>query len=620
MTRVKFKTTYYHSSEQIVNKYSRKIIAEFLHGRFNYCSLEFVDHCYHGTKSLMPKKIALICFIVVSFFYQCIAFSEATSAIRQSFVPDASNQEFRDEILAYVYDIALRQNNVSPETQLQALDARWNNVYQTTDWSINITLYHQGHVIGKGHTHGSSLTLVLKKATEQALSRLPQKSLKKDTINQYRFKISFDYYPAHIWSFIDYQSKGLELTGERVAQRTLDSQQIQQQILHSQNYLLRAMHPKYYGFFKFYNAIDDKKESLLRTIYSASSLYTLLKLYAINHDANLERLFKPIASFILARQVANGPNAGGFYYGFNPDTHQTICRVVVGTTSKTIFTLLELNHFYPNDTQYLKAAIKAGDWLLTMVKPDGQVTPIARCKQGVWYYDNKQSFLYSGQVLSALSRLYATTKDTRYHAGATKIAKYFLNEIKQQGNLVGDDYRPANSISSSWVMMSLMDFANIDSDPIYLSTIEQIATTILARQITNQDDIYSNGRYLDAMTTSGNGWINEVMGVLYDFCHQHHLSSCKNYQKAMFLSSRWLLQNAYTAQNTFAIKNPEQAIGGFITNFTTKKVRTDAVCHGLNSLIKLLSIIGQDNGQLLNLPERPLPEVLPLLRAGNGFL
>ncbi|QRN05135.1 hypothetical protein GH742_09545 [Legionella sp. MW5194] len=293
---------------------------------------------------------------------------------------------------------------------------------------------------------------------------------------------------------------------------------------------------------------------------------------------------------------------------------------MVGTTSKTIFTLLELNQFYPDEPKYLAAAKHAGDWLLTRVNQDGTVMPVASCTSGQWKDSNKQSFLYSGQVLSALSRLYGVTHDQRYHQGALKIAGQFLKQIQTQGFIVGDDYRPANSISSSWVMMSLIDLAKVDNNPVYRKTIDDIAKAILARQITDKNDIYSNGRYLDAMTTSGNGWINEVMGVLYQFCTQQGGNQCQRYREAMILTSRWLLQNAYTPQNTYNVKNPERAMGGFITNFTTRTVRTDAVCHGVNSLIMLLASTGNDNKPLINLPERPLIEILPLLRAGNGFL
>lgn len=542
---------------------------------------------------------------------------------RRPFVPMVSNQTFRDEVISYLRSVAIHQANQSPDSaqqQLDTLDATWNNFYQRTDWSIRISLYHLGQKVGEGYSHGSSLSKALQKATELSLSQQPMDRLSPDELNQYRFKVVFDYYPARLYSLIEFNEQGLELIGSRVAVRKLDKKMLEKQIVNSQHYLLQTMHPRVHGFFKFYNAAQDKPENLLRTIYSSSSLYTLLKIYHLNKDPQLLQYFKPIADFILSNQVQDGPNRGGFYYGFNPETGKKTCRIVVGTASKTIFTLLELHRFYPDDKKYLEAAKKAGDWLLTRVNQDGTISAIASCTSGTWKNSRKQSLLYSGQVLSALSRLYGVTHDARYHDGAAKIASNFLKEVKHQGLILGDDYRPANSISSSWVMMSLIDFAKVDPNPVYRTTIEQIASAILSRQIRAQDDVYSNGRYLDAMTTSGNGWINEVMGVLYDFCSSNQLSNCNQYHQAMLLTSRWLIQNAYSAENTYNVKNPKRAIGGFITNFTTQTVRTDAVCHGLNSLIMVLENIGHDNQVLVNLPERPLVELLPLLRAGNGYL
>lgn len=536
------------------------------------------------------------------------------------FVPMVDNQAFRNEIISYVRGLAVNQINQVPLHQLQTLDATWNNSYQKSDWSVTVTLYHLGNKVGEGSSQGASLADVLKKATEMTLKPQPADRLNEKELNHYRFKVAFDYYPARMYSFIEYGEQGLELTGSRVAVRTMDAQSLKDQINTSAGYLLKTMHPQLHGFFKFYNAGQDRQQELLRTIYSSSSLYTLLMLYQTTHDQQLPQHFKPIADFILSNQVQDGPHAGGFYYGYNPETHKKSCVLVVGTTSKTMFTLLELNRFYPNEPKYLAAAKKAGDWLLTRINPDGTVMPIASCASGQWKNRSKQSFLYSGQVLSALSRLYGVTHDDRYHQGGVKIAGQFLQQLKTQGLIVGDDYRPANSISSSWVMMSLIDLAKVDSNPVYRNTIDKLASAILARQITDKTDVYSNGRYLDAMTASGNGWINEVMGVLHQFCKQQDGSNCQRYQDAMVLTSRWLLQNAYTPQNTYHVKNPNRAIGGFMTNFTTRTVRTDAVCHGVNSLIMLLASLGHDTGTLVNLPERPLVEILPLLRAGNGFL
>jgi len=562
-----------------------------------------------------------LCIVCFFFFLPLHVFSETLIAKKNlTFVPDVDNQIFRNEIIKFVRSAATQQIASIPQQSLDELDTKWNNYYQTTDWSIRIVLYHHGLAVGEGYSHGTHLANTLKNATALSLNTHTTDQLRGTELGEYRFKVTFDYYPARLYSFIEFNDQGLELTGSRVAVRVLDIKSVEQQIQNSKAYLLRAMHPRLHGFFKFYNAAEDRQEDLLRTIYSSSSLYTFLKLYALKQDDKLQQLFKPIAAFILSNQIKEGTNAGAFYYGFDPTINKQKCKIVVGTASKTIFTLLEMNRMYKNDPVYLNSAKKAGDWLLSMVHDDGTVTPIGYCDQNNWRYKTKQSLLYSGQVLSALSRLYAVTQDKRYYNGAQKIATNFVNLINLKGPLVGDGYRPANSISTSWVMMSLIDFAKINHDAIYRNIIDKVARKILSRQITNTADIYSNGRYLDAMTTSGNGWINEVMGVFYEFCNHTHMQNCQQYKQAMLLTSRWLMQNAYTMENTYNVKNPQNAIGGFITNFTTQTVRTDAVCHGVNSLISLLTITGMRERILIDLPERPLQEVLPLLRVGNGFL
>lgn len=561
-------------------------------------------------------KCLFFCILTVSSFF---ASSYQMKHANKPFVGVVNNEVFRDEIVQFVKEITLKNLTNKPLEKLKLIDQTWNNRYQTSDWSVTVSIYYKGTKIGQGGSHHSSLSEALITATNSALNQSLTPNQSKETLKQYRFKISFSYYPANLYSFINYGTQGLELTGSRVAVRSVSIGGLKEQIQNSQQFLINTMDPQLFGFFKFYNAQTDTHENLLRTIYTSSSLYSFIKLYKMNQDPNLVKYFKPIADFILARQAQDGPNAGGFFYGYNPVDKKKSCLIVVGTTSKTIFTLIELNKFYPNEPKYLASARKAGDWLLTRISPEGLVFPVASCKTGKWIDHQEQSFLYSGQVLSALSRLYKETHNPLYYEGASKIAQHFLDEVKKQGTMLGDDYRPQNSISSSWVMMSLIDFAQVDKDPIYTSTIQAIAKTLLARQITNPDDVYNNGRYLDAMTASGNGWINEVMGVLYNFCEDKQLGSCTQYHQAAIRTSRWLLQNAYTSQNTYNVKNPARAIGGFMTNFTTNTVRTDAVCHGVNSLIMLLESVGKNDQVLMTLPERPLIEILPLIRAGNGF-
>lgn len=552
--------------------------------------------------------------------FSFILLSLLSSVLRSAtpFVPMETNQAFRDEIIDYVHTLAKYRKDNASLFKINEIDSKWSNQYQRSDWTVQITAYYRGLVAGKGRARGASLATVLEQATRLSLLQRPISRLFRQEVTNYRFLVTFYYFPAGRYSMIEFKDKGLELIGNRVAMRRLTTDLVKNQLKESQDYLLKAMHPTLHGFFKFYDAGLDRQEELLRVINSSSSLLTLINLYRFNKDPELEQLFQPIANFILSNQIQEGLQAGAFYYGYDPTTKERVHLVVVGTVAKTIFTLLELHDFYPNEPKYLAAAQKAGDWLLTRIGSEGHVSPVSMEVQGHWQDEDKQSLLYSGQVLSALSRLYHTTNEQRYYKGATKIAKQFLQLVDEQGPILGDKYTRANSISSSWVMMSLVDYAKINKDPITFNTIERIAQAVLARQITRRDDVFSNGRYLDAMTASGNGWINEVMANMYEFCKANSLSNCHNYRDAVILTSRWLIQNAYSPENTYNVKNPQKSIGGFITNFSSQTVRTDAVCHSINSLISLLDFSGSNSQLLFTLPERPLVEILPLLRAGTG--
>jgi hypothetical protein len=416
---------------------------------------------------------------------------------------------------------------------------------------------------------------------------------------------------------MDYQGQGLELMGTRVPVRQFTTADMRAGIERSRQYLLRAMDPQRHGFFKKYDARSDVPDTDLRTTYTASSLYSLIKLHEFNPDPAAEKHFRAIADFLLAMQVKTGAQAGAFHYALETLNNEKSCRFVVGTASKTIFTLIELHRLY-GDRTYLNSAKRAGDWLLKMVQPDGRVVSEARCKGGRWSRNEKQSFLYSGEVLSALSRLHLATKEQRYRSGATRIANRVMPAAEKQGYFVGDDFRAANTISTSWVAMALVDYARIDNNSRVREVLQRAMQQIILRQSHNPSDVYNHGRYFDVMSTSGNGWINEVLGELHTLCTAEAFTDCAQYRQAAIHTSRWLLQNSYTAANSYALKNPARAEGGFIRNYVKSSVRTDAVCHGVNGWLGLMKIVGAGEQELLTLPERSFDETIDLLRIGRG--
>jgi hypothetical protein len=517
------------------------------------------------------------------------------------------NGQFRNEVVRFVRRVAedyLSNRPPEPQAELAMLG----------NWYLTVSIYREGLMKGRGIGNERSLNAALWEAVQEALRNAMLQPLSQEELASARFLIAFHYPPDRSFAIIEYGGKGKELVGDIVPVREMNKGLVRLRIEASKRYLLRTMHPELHGFYKKYDAHEDKFGQKLYTIYSASSLYTLLKIYDLDNNPEIEKNIKLIADFLLSMQQREGENTGAFHYAYYVDSGEKERRFSVGTASKTIFTLLEL-HRRLQDPKYLGSAKLAGDWLLKMQHPDGSVSPHATFTDGKWHYEKKDSFLYTGQVLSALSRLYRVTGEKRYYEGAGRIAQGFIGKVEEQGIFLGDDFRPPNTISTSWVAMALMDYAEINPDRIFRDIVFRCIDEILVRRINNPSDVYNHGRFYDTHASSGNGWINEVMVEVYKLCREEGKGGCDRYQDAIVQSSRWLIQNVYSEENVYHIKNPVRVIGGFIRNFTQESVRTDAVCHGVNSLIGLLEITGE--GILISVPERPFEEVINLLRLGT---
>src|SRR3989338_4401734 len=378
-----------------------------------------------------------------------------------------------------------------------------------------------------------------------------------------------------------------ELIGDLVHVRILDKHLTHEKIEAGKEYLLRTMHPTKYGFYKKYDALKNKAEKRLRTIYSASSLYTFLKISDLDQDPRVIQAIPHIADFLLSMQVKENERKGAFYYSYYLKTDQKEPAFVVGTAAKTIFTLLEL-YRRKQDQKYLETAKAAGDWLLRMRNPDGSIINYVKYINNQWVYGKKFSCLYTGQVLSAFSRLYRTTLDERYYDAALQLARGFASKAQTDSYFAKDEYRSsADPIPTSWMVMSLLDFYKINKEIFAKEAMLKLAEELLKQQMKDPKDILNFGRFEGTEATSGNGWITEVMTEFYRVCKEEKWSNCEKYKKTVILTIRWLIQNTYSKENTFFLKQPESAIGGLIRNPYEENVRTDAVCHWMNGYMNI---------------------------------
>lgn len=512
---------------------------------------------------------------------------------------ELDNAAFRDRVVAFVREVAVRGPNVACALPLIAQRI-------APPLEVVVSIYYEGELVGWGISADAELCVALTEATQRAVAASgPARS----RVAEARFVVELT---DHEYGLVEHEGKGVELVNGVVPVRVLDRAMLRRRIDEGKAYLLRVMDPELGGVHKYYYAPTDSFEDRLHTIYTASTIYTLLAIYAHDGDESLLQPIEGAAGFLLSMQrvAPNQPGHGAFHYSLDLEWWEREPRFVVGTTSKSIFALIDL-HEFTGDPVYLDAAELAGDWLLTMQDDDGRVSSELRLDSNdTWSVTERESLLYTGQVLSALSRLYEATADERYLDAASLTAGRLIAKVASEGCYLGDDYRSPNPISSSWVILSLFDFARASDDSTIRKTVFECADELLKRQIDDPDDVYRHGRWRASLSSSGNGWLAEVLSELYLDCPNRAPDGCARYHGAVVLLFRLLMQYTYGPENSFVVNNPAMAAGGLFWNTSDRSVRTDSVCHAMNAYVLMIDQL--PDGVLVELPEPPLAERLGL--------
>jgi hypothetical protein len=510
------------------------------------------------------------------------------------------NAAFRDRVVGFVREVSAGGASVTCSLPLSL----------ATPLQVTVWMFQGGATVGRGQSAAGSLCVALKDATRRAIAAA---GADRERLAQVRFAVEL---PERDYALIEHEGKGVELSHGLVPVRTLDKAMLRRRIDEGKAYLLRVIDfgpgSRLGGVHKYYHAPGDTFEDRLHTIYTASTIFTLIKLHAHDKDEGLRKAIDHASKFLLSMQSREpGQRShGGFHYSFDLQQQKPERKFVVGTTSKSIFTLIEL-HALTSDEKYLDAARLAADWLLTMLQPDGRVNSYLLQKpDGSWVVSRKESMLYTGQVLSALSRTYRATGDKQYLGAASRIAEYLTSKIAGDGCYLGDDYRKPNPISSSWAILSLLDFVKASDAPEVEALVFRCAKELLGRQIRDAGDVYRYGRWRGSLSSSGNGWLAEVMSEVYLHCEKTGKSGCAKYEEAIVEVMRLLMQYTYAPENAFVVKNPERAIGGVFWNVRDRYVRTDSVCHAMNAYVYMIDHL--DDGVLVEVPEPPLAERLGL--------
>lgn len=383
--------------------------------------------------------------------------------------------------------------------------------------------------------------------------------------------------------------------------RQLDKDLIKKKITQGKEFLFKMEHPILHGFYKRYDPQKDYLEARLYPVYSASIIYTFLYILDFEKDDEILKKLSDWGNFLLSMQNREEKNNcyGGFHYSYFLNNQRKEKKFVVGTAALGIFTLLRLYELTGQE-KYLVSAKLAGDWLIKMQTPKGPMKPYCKYTNGKLICGEKISLLYNGQSLSALSRLYKITGEEKYLNSAKKIASFFISEYEREKGFIEDEYRKKNPISNAWVVMSLIEFYKVQTKENYKKIIFELSDLILEKQNKDERDILNHGSWQLSYSTSGIGWLAEVMTEVYRFCLEEKNKDCQKYQDSVIRAIRWLIQNTYSKENTSSLPNPERALGSLFWNKDNKFVRTDSVCHALNAYLRIMPYLKE--GNLLSIP------------------
>jgi rhamnogalacturonyl hydrolase YesR len=506
------------------------------------------------------------------------------------------NSTFRDRVISFV-----RQVSAGGEEVQCALPLASAGPFHAV-----VSAYRQGEQIARGEAADADLCVALKDAARRAVAAAGGDG---EALEGARLAVEL---PDHNESMIEFEGKGLELSRGVIVARRLDRDLIERRIEEGKEYLLRILDPAQSGAHKVYYAPTDSFAPELHTIYTASTALTLLKLHARTGDESVLERALDASDFMLDMQSHDEREltAGGFFYSFDLKRQKPLPRLAVGTTSKSVFTLLEL-HAVTREQRYLDAAVLAADWLISMQRPNGAANAyLSRNGEVPYRVHRSESMLYTGQLLSALSRVYRATKNPRYVDAAARTARHLLDRVSHHGCYLGDEYRKPNPVSSSWVVLSLLDFTRATGDARVEQTVLRCAQELVRRQWRNPGELSRHGRWPGSLSSSGTGWLAEVMSEVYGYCREQGMNDCAPYKDAVVAAIRLIMQSTYTPESSFMLKNPEAAQGGVFWSAADRYVRTDSVCHAMNAYLNIIDHLGE--GPLVVLPEQPLSERLSL--------
>jgi len=168
------------------------------------------------------------------------------------------------------------------------------------NWEVQVTMYYQGEIKGKGQGKNEILSLALEQAAKNIFNDKRAEDLTEESIKEATFLVKF-LSPPEQFSFVGYKGEGKESIDDLVLTREISKKLIREKIKQGKEFLYRMVNEEKQGFYKKYDVLNDSFEERLYTPYSASIIYTFLYIYDLEKDEEILKHIPAWGDFLLSK-------------------------------------------------------------------------------------------------------------------------------------------------------------------------------------------------------------------------------------------------------------------------------------------------------------------------------
>lgn len=254
-------------------------------------------------------------------------------------------------------------------------------------------------------------------------------------------------------------------------------------------------------------------------------------------------------------------------------------NIALGSYAVGTITLLKYYQL-TGEKSYFKKAKEMGRFILDMQKDDGNFKNFHPTEkpERIGTYE-----IYGAEANLALVRLYKETKEKKYLKALEKSFNYSEKYFKKT---------PSTKMLS-WDISAFSELYYLTKEKKYADLAFYMADwAIDNNQYYNDSPFWDYlGGYNNTPSSGSTGTYSEGIGdALKLAIETGDKNREKKYRRSLQLSMRFLANLQFREDNSFYLKNPEEALGGFRHNMYKNKQRIDTAQHIISATTKALAL------------------------------